>query len=127
MNEDQTDVIYDRFGEAKLRVLSDDRIVTFQGKSLGFKIGNDIFNYHGRYIGYYEGGVLRDKSSKCVGFGEIVTDLITPYFPYKQYNPFPQYVEYEPHRPFPEYVPHKPHKSHQWSEYSPVSLFLINL
>ncbi len=126
MNEEEIDVIYNRLGAPALRLLRNGRLVTFKGKSIGFLIDRDLFDYSGRYVGYFENGVMRDKNSRCVGFGENPTDYPVPFFPFRQYKPYPGYVEYERYRPCAQYVPYKPHKSYAWSDKDPVSLFSDN-
>ena len=66
---------------------------------------------------------MRDKYSRCVGFGENPTDNNTPFFPYKQCKPYPNYVEYEPYRSYMQYVPYKPYKSFSWSDKDPINIF----
>jgi hypothetical protein len=123
MNENEIDVIYDRYGAPALRLLNNGRLVTFRGESVGFLVDENLFNYSGEYVGYFENGVMRDKNSQCVGFNENASDYPAPFFPYTQYKPYPSYVEYEPYRPYTHWVSFKPYKSFSWSDKDPISLF----
>ena len=119
----EIDIIYDRYGAPVIRLLSNGRLVSFPGKSMGFIHGVNLFNYQGRYVGWLENGVMRDKNGLCVGLGENPTDIPHPFFPFKQFKPFRGYLEFEPFRPFMEFVSFKPFKSFSWSDKDPISLF----
>ena len=55
--------------------------------------------------------------------GEKPTDFSSPFFPFKQFKPFPGFVELEPFRPFTEFVLFKPFKTFSWSKKDPINLF----
>jgi hypothetical protein len=121
MNE--IDVIYNRFGKPIFRLLSDDRLVTFPGKNAGFLVGDNLYNYTGKHVGWFSEGLVRDHYGHVVGFGEKVTDSIHPLLPYMQYKPYAGYVQYEPYRPYLQYEPYRPYKAYSWSSISLESLF----
>jgi hypothetical protein len=123
MNEEEIDTIYDRYGNPVLRLLDDNRLVTFGGKSIGFLSGINIYNYKGKHIGWLENGIFTDHQGRCVGFGENATEISAPFLPYKQSKPLPMLVELEPLRPLCELEPFMPSKSYYWSEYEPIHIF----
>ncbi|OGH92579.1 MAG: hypothetical protein A2563_02795 [Candidatus Magasanikbacteria bacterium RIFOXYD1_FULL_40_23] len=120
---EEIDVIYNRYGTPMLRLLEDGRLVSFTGKSIGFIKESNLFNYSGEYCGWFENGIMRDQNGHCVGFGENASDFPAPFFPFKQFKPFPGFVEFEPFRPFTGFIPFKPLKTFSWSEKDPISLF----
>ena len=122
---EEVDVIYNRKGEPQLRLLDNERIVNFQGKSMGFLSGDDIYDYSGNHRGWYIEGILRDHYGKCVGFGEETGDTPHPFIPFKSFKPFPGFVEFEPFRPFKEFSPYKPLFTMDWSKEGPLSIFKI--
>lgn len=111
----EIDVIYNRFGEPVLRLSDTGRLVGFDGKSVGFLDGINLYNYSGHHVGWYEGGIMRDHDSATIGFGENPTDSPKPFLPFKQFKPFPSFVEFEVHRPFKQYAPFRPFKKYGWS------------
>lgn len=121
MNE--IDTIYNRYGEPILRLFDNGRFVTFDGASVGFLHGDNLYNYRGRHVGWYEGGLMRDHHGAVVGFGENPTDTPRPFLPFKQFKPFPGFPEFEPHRPMRQFVPFKPFKQLNWSDVEPDGLF----
>lgn len=122
MNE-EIDVVYNRYGEPILRLLDNGRFVGFDGKSIGFIDGINLYNYKGEHVGWFENGIMRDHNSACVGFGENSTDIPRPFLPFKQFKPFPSFVEHEPFRPFKQFAPFEPYKKSGWSEIEPRDLF----
>ena len=123
MNE-EIDVIYNRYGKPVLRYLKAGRIVGFNGKSIGFVSGINLYNYKGKHVGWYEKGIMRDYNGNCVGFGENPSDTPKPFLPFKQFKPFPAFVELEPFKPFKQSSPFKPFKQYGWSDTEPNELFL---
>lgn len=119
------DTIYDKEGEAALRLLKGGRLVDFLGKSIGFLHTGSVYDYNGIHRGWYTGGVLRDHEGNCVGFGQRVTDTHHPILPMKSIQPTPNITEIEPLRPIREISPVRPVSTFQWSDYNPVSLFMI--
>lgn len=119
----ERDIIYDRFGAARLRVLLDGRIITWMGQHVGFVEGTAVYNYSGEHIAWLEGGILRDLNGSTVGFGTKPTDTPRPYLPYKQYLPYRGYVQYAPYKPFRGFRSYKPFKQYGWSVLDPVSVF----
>lgn len=121
----EVDVIYNRYGEPSLRLMDNARLVGFDGRSYGFIDGDNLYNYGGVHVGWYEKGIMRDHDGAVVGFGENPTDSPRPFLPYRQYKPYPAYVEYEPYRPYEQYAPYRPYKQYGWSEFNPLSLFSL--
>lgn len=119
----EQDIIYDRFGAARLRLLQNNRIITWSGQHVGFLAGNAIHDYSGAHVGWYEGGILRDLNGNTVGFGVNPTDTPRPYLPYKQYLPYRGYIQYAPYLPYRGFLNYKPYKMWGWSPFDPVSLF----
>jgi hypothetical protein len=120
-NED--DIVYDRFGAVRLRILKGGRIITWGGEHIGFLSGIAVYNYQGAHIGWWEGGILRDLNGATVGFGTNPTDVPRPYLPLKQYTPYRGYIQYAPYFPYRGYLSYKPYKQFGWSELDPISLF----
>lgn len=112
---EEIDVLYNRFGKPIFRIYSKGRIVTFGGKSVGFLQGDSLYNYHGKHIGWYSDGLIRDHYGQVVGFGEHVTDHMHPFLPFKQFKPFAYLPQFEPFRPFLQFEPFRPFKSYGWS------------
>jgi hypothetical protein len=123
----EIDTIYNRYGEPRLRLFDDGRLIDFDGRSMGFLNADNLYNYNGQHVGWYEGGIMRDHDGLCVGFGEIVADIIHPLLPLKQLKPLPSLEELEPLRPLTSLSPLKPLKSFGWSELDPISLFFANI
>lgn len=121
------DTIYNRFGEPRLRLFENGRLVDFSGRNIGFTDKDNAYNYNGQHVGWYENGILRDHDGFCVGFGEIATDTIHPLLPLKQLKYLPSLPELEPLRPLKSLAPLKPLKNFSWSELDPVSLFFANI
>lgn len=119
----EIDVLFNRFGKPIFRLLPNGRIVTFSGKSKGFLVGDNLYNYKGKHTGWYSGGLIRDHRGNIVGFGENVTDSTHPFLPYKQYKPYPSYVEYEPYRPYLQHEPYRPYKMYGWSNIPLENIF----
>jgi 4-fold beta flower protein len=121
------DVIYNRYGEPTLRLLGNGRFVDFDGESIGFLDGQNLYNYDGNHVGWFEKGIMRDHEGACVGFGEYPTDTPVPFLPFKQFIPFASFVESAPFRPFKEFVPFRSFKQFAWSEIEPRDLFFQNI
>jgi hypothetical protein len=121
MNE--VDIIFNRYGEPILRLLSNGRLVTFSGQSIGFLDGENLYTYKGKHVGWFELGIVRDHRGAVVGFGLKPTDSTMPFLPYRQWIPYRGYVGYEPYRPYKGYAPYKPFKLYSWSDFDPVTLF----
>ena len=117
-------VFYDRCGSPTLRLLDNERLVDFDGHSIGFVDNVLFYSYDSNHVGWLEGGIIRDLNGHTVAFGENPTDSLRPYLPYKQYKPYPGYVEYEPYRSDKQYPNLKPFKSFGWSPLFPIELFL---
>ena len=47
----EQDIIYDRFGSPRLRILTKGMIVTWGGKHIGLLKNNLVYNYSGRRVG----------------------------------------------------------------------------
>lgn len=121
----EVDIIYDKNGKPLLRLLENGRIVNFNGESLGFIDHEDVYDYNGTHRGWYIDGIFRDHNGDSIGFGEEVTDPRHPPLPFKQMKPFSGFVEFEPFRPFQEFPPFKPFFTMSWSNYDPISIFMI--
>jgi hypothetical protein len=124
LNDNEQDIIFDRFGAATLRFLVDDRIIDWNGRHIGFLYGVLAYNYKGEHVGWYENGVLRDLKGATAGFGVDPTDTPIPYLPYRQYLPYRGYIQYAPYLPYRGYPKYRPYKQYGWSELNPVELFL---
>ncbi len=124
---DEIDIIYNRYGEPRLRLFVSGRLIDFVGRNIGFLDQDNLYNYNGQHVGWCEGGIIRDHDGLCVGFGEIVTDVAHPLLPLKQLRPLPGLPQPEPLRPLKSLPPLKPLKSFNWSELDPVSLFFANI
>lgn len=123
LEANEQDIIYDRFGAVRLRILDNNQVITWAGQHIGYLAGNALHNNTGQHIGWYEGGVIRDLAGFVVGFGVSPTDSPLPYLPYKQYLPYRGYVQYAPYRPYSSYLHYKPYKMFGWSSLDPVTLF----
>ncbi len=121
------DVIYNRYGEPRLRLSDDGRFIDFAGRNIGFLNEEHLYSYEGRHVGWYENGIIRDHDGQCVGFGEVVTDGIHPLLPLKQLKPLSGLPQLAPLRPLRMLPPLRPLKSFGWSELDPVSLFFANI
>jgi len=117
-------LIYDRNGQPRLLVMAGDRLVDFNGKSIGFLDSINAYSYGGRHCGWYKDGILRDHNGDCAGFGEVVTDTTHPLLPLKKVRPIPGLIEVESARPEIKISPPSPLKTDNWSEYTPASLFI---
>ncbi len=119
----EQDIIFDRFGAARLRVLKNDLIITWEGVHVGFLWGIAVYNYNGEHVAWFEGGILRDLNGATAGFGINPTDTPKPYLPYKQYLPYRGYIQYAPYKPYRGYLSYRPVKQYGWSELDPLSIF----
>ena len=120
---EEVGVIYDRSGQSRLMVLTDGRLVDFNGRSIGFLDSSDAYNYEGHHCGWYEDGILRDHGGDCVGYGELVADTMHPPLPQKKGRPIHSLVEVKSPRPEIKISPPKPLKTINWSASTPISLF----
>lgn len=123
LQANEYDIIYDRFGAVRLRLLKNGRIVTWDGTHIGLLSNNLVYNYSGNHVGWYEGGILRDLNGNTVGFGVNPTDTPRPFLPFKQFLPFRGFIGFEPFVPYLGHPNWKPFKSFGWSNFDPVSLF----
>jgi hypothetical protein len=123
--DEKADVICDKAGQPKLRLLENGRLVDFGGRSIGFIDSGSAYNYKGNHCGWYKGGILRDRNGDCVGFGEEVMDTGRPLLPPKSPEPLEAPTEIEPPRPITEPPSTPLIESLDWSQYTPVSLFRI--
>lgn len=119
----EIDIFFDRYGKPILRLLDNNRIVNFQGKSIGFCDNENLYNYTGKHVGWLEGGVIRDHYGCVVAFGLNPKDEPMPFLPFTQFIPYRGYVEYEPYRPYLSYAPYKPYKMYTWSNITLIDLF----
>lgn len=122
--DNEIDIIFDRYGAATLRILKNDRIITWNGQHVGILHHNLLYNYNGTHVGWYEGGVMRDTMGSTVGFGVNPTDAPIPYLPYRQYLPYRGYIQYAPYLPYLSHPNYQPYKMYGWSESSPMGLFV---
>ena len=124
LTENEQDIIFDRYGAATLRILKNDRVITWSGKHIGFLSGVLLYNYSGQHVGWYENGIIRDLNGATVGFGVNPTDAPIPYLPYRQYLPYRGYIQYAPYLPYRGYPHYRPYKQYGWSNLNPVEVFL---
>lgn len=120
----ENDTIYDRYGKPILRLLDDGRFVDFGGQNIGYLDGQDIYNYQGKHIGWYDKGIIRDHIGNCAGFGEEITATMAPFPPFKQIKPIPAITRIEPIRPIPQIPPIRPYDTFMWSDKELIPLFL---
>jgi len=123
MSMKQIDTIFNRYGEPRLRLFENGRFVDFDGRHIGFIKEENLYNYSGQYVGWYEGGIMRDHEGFCVGFGENISDSPHPLLPLKRLKPISAIPEIEPIRPMTQIPPIKPIKTFFWSKIDPISLF----
>ncbi len=119
----EIDVIYDRYGKPVFRLLSNGRVVKFNGVNAGFLVRDNLYTYRGRHVGWYAEGLVRDHHGHVVGFGENVVDNVHPLLPFKQFKPFAGFLQFEPFRPFLPFEPFRPFKSYAWSNILLENLF----
>ena len=124
LTDKELDIIFDRFGAPRLRILKTGEVVTWKGRPLGYLIdGQIVHGSSGQHVGWYEDGLLRDNGGHTVGFGLKPEDTPSPFLPSQQSLPARGSVKNLPDRP-KFHVPHlKPPKSFGWSPYDPVQLF----
>lgn len=116
--------VFDKKGNPFLVLHQNGRLVSFDGKSIGFVDGDSVFDYNGRHRGWMEKGILRDHDGFCVGFLQGAND-ISPILPIPKIPPIPAIPEIEPIRPIKEIKPIKPIKQLDWSIFDPLSLFKL--
>jgi len=121
----EIDIIYNSFGSPVLRLLSNGRLVDYNGKSIGFIEEDCVYDYNGVHVGWYIDGIFRDHNGCCVGFGNDVQLTPHPLLPIKQICPISGFIEFEPFRPFRGFPPLKPVFFMGWSSYNPISIFKI--
>lgn len=124
LRNNEEDIIYDRFGAPRLRILSNGRIANWNGHYLGF-LRNDrlVYSQAGIHIGWYENGILRDLNGNTVGFGLSPTDTPRPWLPFKQFLPMRGILEIPPIKPLPSMPSLRPFKSFAWSDIDIQGLF----
>src|SRR3989344_6727061 len=110
-----TDTIYDRFGRPQLILTNTGRVIDFKGKSLVFLVESALYNYSGKHVGWYEGGIVRDLRGQVVGFGDSPHDFPHPILPIRGINPIAAIPQIERIRPIPNIPYIKPIKSFGWS------------
>ena len=125
LSDGEYDVLYDRFGAPRLRVLNDDvfRVLTWDGKHVGFILDSAVFNYQGQHIGWYDNGIMRDTNGLTVGFGVAPTDTPSPYLPFRQWQPNRGAVANIPYAPYVQRPYYKPYKQYGWADKDLVGMF----
>lgn len=124
ITDKEQDIIFDRFGAARLRVLKAGEIITWKGLHLGYLIdGQVVHGSSGQHVGWYENGILRDNAGNTVGFGLEPDDTPLPFLPNQQDPPARGDIKTLPPRPNFSVPQLKPVKSFGWSPYDPEQLF----
>lgn len=110
--------LFDSQGNARAYIDYDDdaTIYLWNGKAVAF-LENDgsnicIFGFNGRFLGWYEDGIARDKNGNAVGARKGATNMMTNIEPIKSIQ------EITPIRPITPITPIKPIFSNSWSSES---------
>ncbi|MEZ4793470.1 MAG: hypothetical protein R2783_08440 [Gelidibacter sp.] len=110
--------LFDSQGNARAYIdyEKDATIYLWNGKPVAFleNDGNDIcvFGFNGRFLGWYEEGIVRDKNGNAIGAKKGATNMITNIEPIKSIQ------EITPIRPITPITPIKPIFSNSWSSES---------
>lgn len=119
----QETTLFDKNGEATCYVQNSTAVLfSFSGNALAFfKLNADnslsVYNFYGKHIGWYEGGIFRDNEGNTIVFkkGSIIHS--TNYEPYKDVK------KIIPVKPYAEIPPYKPYYSNTFSNISTDYLF----
>ncbi len=114
--EEEIDVLWDESGNARYRVLKDNRLVDFEGHDIAWldEHGN-IIDYEGRHRAFYENGVLRDPEGYVVDIGKDPAGP-HPVIPNKGLIPDSVKPGPAPKKPKPQKILKKPEPSLLWSK-----------
>jgi hypothetical protein len=110
--------LYDSQGNARAYIDYDEdaTIYLWNGKPVAFleNDGNDmcIFGFNGNFLGWYEGGIVRDDGGNAVGARKGATNMMTNIEPMKSMQ------EMTPMRPITPITPIKPLFTNSWSSES---------
>lgn len=101
--------LYDRNGKAVAYLDSSDEetIFSFQGEPLAYLDKSDnLYTFSGKYLGWFEDGIVWDPNGDAVGFNESKSPEFTDFEPFKDFKrikPFKGFREQSPFRPFKSY------------------------
>lgn len=116
LQQNEKDIIFDRFGTPAFRILTDNRIVGFDGSHIGVLGSNGaVYNYTPKQVGWYEKGVFRDMDGTVAGFGVSPTDFPAPIFPIRHLLPIRRIIRIPPVIPVLPIASIKPIKKFGWT------------
>jgi 4-fold beta-flower domain-containing protein len=94
------------------------RIISLRGNNLAFVAGNSVYNWHGRHIGWWQHGHMRDKKGAVALFtaGATMLGVVTPVRAVRPVQPVEQVP---PVRPAKQVKPAKPDDQMAWSKQLP--------
>jgi len=110
---------YDSKGAAVAYIDTDDELTIYlwQGKPVAYLVGDSIYGFNGKHLGWLEDGIIRDHSGNAVGFTKGSVNMFT------QFESFKGFKAFKPFKAFKEFAPLKPFYSNSWSK-TDLSLFL---
>tara|TARA_R110001583_G_C5602643_1_gene404631 strand:+ start:62 stop:496 length:435 start_codon:yes stop_codon:yes gene_type:complete len=110
--------LFDSNGDARAYIDYDEdaTIYLWNGKSVAF-LENDgtdmcVFGFNGKFLGWYEEGIIRDKNGNAVGARKGAINMVTTIEPIKSIQ------EITPIKPITPITPIKPIYSNSWSSES---------
>lgn len=113
---------YNSYG-APIAYLDSDgvHIFGFDGTPLGYLKNEKVYNFEGRFLGWFENGWLYDLTNSPTFFTEEAKG--GPLKPLKQLKPLKGLKQLKPLKGLKELTPLKPLRSLNWSEFSDEMYF----
>lgn len=113
---------YDRNGIPIAYTDDDCHIFYFSGEAVGYIHNDSIYGYHGKHLGFYETGWVRDHSGACVFFTETASGL-GPVKPVKGIKPIKSVKSIKQIKSVKQIRPVRPVRQLFWSNLSGRQFF----
>lgn len=112
---------YGRDGSAVAYLSEEGTIFTFSGKPVAYLVGNSIYAFSGRFLGWLENGWLYDRDNRPSLFSQSAQG--GPLKPLRALKPLKGLRELKPLRGSRELKPLKPLRSIDWGSRSDAAFF----
>ena len=112
--------LFDRHGSARLFV-HDDRLISSDGRNLGWLSRNNVYSLHGQHLGWFENGILYDGRNCALAFQRDASGPL-PYRPGLSGTPGTPGIPGKPGKPGLSGVPGRSGRG-GWSDEEVVEFF----
>jgi len=119
-------VIFDRKGTPSLKIMKKNYLASFKYKIYAGYIEEDrVHDFNGTQRGWFDNGVLRDLSGKCVGFVESANGKSHPVFPSIKKPGSVVELSTPPLKPVSqEHLFSRPDFTKEWADKNPTTLMI---